>query len=1012
MNLPDFSIKKPVTTMMILACFIVLGLISLNLLPLNMYPDISFPNLWIRIPYQASSPEEVEKLITIPVEEALGTVNRLKRIRSSSSADQASVSVEFEWGTNMDAASMEIREQLDRVRADLPADVDNIYIFRFQSTDTPIIMCSVSLPGDRDRLFSFVDKVMKPKLERIAGVANVETRGLAQREVQVNLKEDMLKTFGLSPYDISYELATGNFDLSVGKIFFGNRRYAVRTLGELDNHFQVMKLPVRGGNVRFEDFADVAYDYPEERYFQSIDNQKAVSIRIYKASVANVVEVSGKVNEVFDELRNDPRLSGLKILAYRDQADEILRSVRSLRQAGLLGGLLAIAVIFFFLRKLRSTLIIAIAIPASVICTFILMYFLGVSLNILSITGLALAVGMLVDNSVVVLESIYTQRQKGMPSREAALEGGNRVALAITAATMTTIIVFVPLVFLARSRMGLLMKDFGMAIATALVASLFIALTLIPLLSEKMFRKEPRKRTRFVVFLERNYSRLIAWTLDHRVITVVIVAILLVGSVFLARGIKREQFPQVPDRMGRYNLEVPNGYPLDKLKELVDGFEKKLLAVKDELEIDNISSYISRRGVSFYIIFREADEREGDLKELQRKVKDMFPVTPGVTFEMTQRRGRHGGDLGITLEITGRDPETLILISEKIKNELSNVPGLEDLATDIESGVDEVRIKVDRELATRHGLSPRNVARTISAAYGSRPVTRLEMEKNEVEVVVQYRESDRRDISRLDDLYVINALGDRVPLGVVASIEVVEGPSVISRENRRRIMRITANTDMSGMFMLGRVIERRLSALSLPTGYAWRFGEEYRQFRESEKESGFAIVIALILIYMLMASLFESLLHPFTIMCSIPFAFIGVAVLFRITHTTLNSFSMLGLLILAGIVVNNAIVLLHHVNRLRLEGLNRRDALITGGRDRLRPILMAALTTILGLIPVAFGVGEGRDAMWAPMGKAVIGGLTTSTFLTLMLIPTFYSIFDDVAVWLRKARKAAIRIKA
>jgi len=1009
MNLSHFSLKRPVTTLMIVLSLVVLGLVALSRLSLDTFPDISFPNLWIRIPYPSSTPEEVERLIVMPVEEALGTVNHLKTLRSTASADGASIGVEFKWKTDMDSAMLEVRETLDRVRSELPDGVENIYIYRFQSTDRPIIRCNVSMSAGRERLYEVVEKVVKPRLERINGVANVEIRGLASKEVRVDLSDDMLKAFRVNPYSLAYNLRTGNFDLSVGKIFFGGKRFTVRALGELENHLEVRKLPVRGSNVRVEDLADVSFDFPEEEHFQHLDGERAVSLRIYKASRANVVEVSRKVKGVFDELKRDPRLAGLKILVYYDQSREILRSLANLKQAGILGAILAIVVIFFFLRKLRSTLIIAVSIPVSVVFTFLLMYFLGISMNIISITGLALAAGMLVDNAVVVLESIYSQRQKGLPSSEAALVGSDRVSLAITAATLTTIIVFIPLVFLSTSRFGLFMKDFGLTISTALVASLFIALTLIPLLSERLFRSAPKERTRFVLFLENNYTRVISWTLKNRVLSVAFTIGVLVFSIYLAKGIKREYFPQVPDRSAYYRLEAPNGYPFEKLKSLIGDFERELISRKEELEIDNVSTYFNRRGGTVVVFFKEADERRGDIFKLQRRVKELFPQAPGLKFEMSQRRGLHGGGLGITIEITGREEEVLQMIAEKIKGILEGIPGFEDVATDRESGTDEVRIKVRRDISSKYGLSPLAVARTLASAYSSRPVTRIDIGGNEIDVVVRLREEDRVGLGKLDDMYILNSSGEAIPLGAVSRIEVVRAPSSITRENRRRIVKVTANTDRRGMAMLGKVVEKKLAALSLPPGYRWRFGEEYRLFKESEQQSGFAVIVAIVLIYMLMASLFESLLHPFTIMFSIPFAFIGVAILFRLTGTSINNISMLGLMILSGIVVNNGIVLIHHVNGLRKGGLSQREALITGGRDRLRPILMAALTTILGLVPIAFGQSEGRGAIWASMGKAVIGGLTTSTFLTLILIPMFYSIFDDLSGWLRDIWRFAVR---
>jgi len=593
MNLPAFSLKRPVTTLMIIVSLVVLGLVSLSRLSLDMFPDISFPHLWIRIPYPSSSPEEVERLITMPVEEALGTINNLKTLRSTSSSDGANVSIEFKWKANIDEAMLEIREALDKVRGELPDGVENIYVYRFQSTDRPIVRCNVSMAAGREQLYDLVDKVVKPRLERIKGVANVELRGLASKEIRVDLNDNLVKAFRVNPYLLARSLRTGNFDLSVGKIFFGGKRFTVRTLGELSNHLEVMRLPVKGQNVRVGDFSSVTYDFPEEKDFQHVDNERAVSLRIFKSSRANIIDVSRRVNEVFDELRNDPKLSGLRILVYYDQSREIVNSLRNLRQAGIIGALLAIGVIFFFLRKLRSTLIIAISIPTSVITTFLLMYFLGVSMNIISITGLALASGMLVDNAVVVLESIYSQRQKGMNSYEAALKGSERVYVAITAATLTTIIVFVPLIFLSTSRFGLFMKDFGLTISTALVASLFVALTLIPLLSERLFRSPPKERTRFVLFLERNYTRVISWTLNHRAVSVAMTVVLLLFSIYLAKGIKREYFPQVPDRTAYYRLEVPNGYPFEKLKSLINDYEKRLVAEKDRLEIDNVSIFSS-----------------------------------------------------------------------------------------------------------------------------------------------------------------------------------------------------------------------------------------------------------------------------------------------------------------------------------------------------------------------------------------------------------------------------------
>ena len=1020
MKLSEFSVLRPITVTMATVCGLVFGALSLQRLPLTMLPEFAAPSLRVSVDYPSSSPEEVEHHITRPLEEVLSTVSYLESLNSTSSGSGASLRMEFKQGTDMDFISLEVRDRVDQVRGRLPDDIDRIFIRRWQSTDSPVFRLAVGWRGEREDLHGFTEEVLRPGLERIDGVANVDVRGVQPKQILVELDQDQVQAYGLDIFELTQTLRGNNLNVSGGYIKDGGRKYSLRTVGELQSVEELRRLPLAGGHLVLADVARIRYDFPERSTFSRLNGQEALTVVVYKASTANVVNVCHAVRQELRALENDPRFSGnLSIQVFSDQSAEIMASLNGLGRAGIYGGLLAMGVLFLFLLNLRTTLIISLAIPVSIVVTCAMVYLLRVfggattTLNVVSLMGLMVAVGMVVDNSVVVLENIFRYRQeKGLSSWEAAVAGSREVGMAVVASTSTTVVVFVSFIFAPNSMAGRFLRDFGIMVSVALMASLLVALTLIPMLSSRMLAGAQNPPHAAIRALTEWYGKLMGWLLRWRVVALVVMGLLGYGSYTLFIGIDREFMPRVAERELRIDVLMERSFSPEDMEEIFARSEKNLLAQKEELEIVAVSSSYgqgtSRGGLyrgRLDIFLKESGEMT-PTQVLSGRIRETLPEIPGVEFRTGRMRHRgRGSEMGVEVDLKGPDPAVLARYGERVKGVLSGLPGVKDAQTSLETGDDEIHVVVNRKKAEKLGVSSTMVARNIASALSSRAVSYFRAQDGEVGILLQLDEESELSLQKLQNLQLANRQGEMVPLHSLVDYSYETGPRALQREDRRPELEVTANTEQGSGMRMSRMVDQAMEEVPLPPGYSWSQGRQWARFQRSEQDTFFSIMLAVVFMYIIMAALFESFVHPFTILLTVPFSLIGVEVVFNLTGTSLNQMAYLGILVLFGIVVNNGIILVNHINILRLQGMSRDQAILQGGKDRLRPILMTAATSVFGLLPLSlpfilpqwFPSSQGGGRMWAPVSLAVFGGLTTSTCLTLIVLPSVYSWMDDLS---------------
>jgi len=1029
MNLPEFAIKKPVSVIVAMLIFITIGIISIIKLPLELMPDISFPGAMVQIPYPSSSPEEVERIITRPVEDILATINNLDSLSSTSSASSSWVHLSFKSGTNMNLATMEMRDKIDQIRDKLPDDLENIRIRRFSMSDRPVINFSVTLPGDLENLYYWSENFITQELERIEGVANVDIRGIRNKVLTIYLKPEIFYSSSVRIMDLITTIRNNNINISAGYVEDEQIRYSTRIPGELKVLDDIKSLPLNE-KLKIADVATVTYDYPEKEDFNRLDGSETVRFQIYRASNSNIVEVCDKVKAVMARIKEtEPTLKDMNVIFYRDQSRDILKSLKDLTLSGIIGGFMAVFVLLFFLRKFRSTIIIATAIPMAIVFTFSLMYLsrailrAPITINIISLSGLMMAVGILVDNSVVVLENIFRLRQeKKFAPLKAALTGSSEVALAVTASTMSTLTVFISIGFLAQSGFGRFMKDFALTICLALIASLLLSLTFIPLAGSRLLAGKAKEKAKWLLKLTRLYEKIISFTIKNwktKLLVVVLAIGIFLTSFIILKSIEREFMFSSDEREINISVYMPRSFTLDQMKVLFNRYEELLLSRKEELAIEHLTTSFgvrnARQGRFRGRLDLNLTEEGPSVTEIKEKLKEILPQRAGIAYEYGERYGRGGHSRGISVELIGLDYTKLTELAPMVIEKIRTVRNVEDVTSDLEGGNTQLMVQVDRKKAESAGVNTRMIAQTISSSISERPIGKFKTENREIDIILKiqgdrgFSETDLRNIS-------LQTQSKRIPISAVSTISYRMGSTSIRKENKKSKLNIRVNTKSQGMMGISNDIRAAMDTIQLPEGYTWSLGGGFRRFLESQGESKLAIILALIFIYIIMASLFESFVHPFTILLTVPLALFGVSIFFSLTHITLNTTSYLGLLVLFGIVVNNGIILIDHIRTLRKSGMSKNEAIVQGGKDRMRPILMTAITTIFGVLPLAlpfllpqFFQGAGRRAqMWAPISVAIIGGLTTSTFFTLIFLPTFYSISDSVT----KRAKAVMGFKS
>ncbi len=999
-----FAMNRPVTIIMVFVSMVAVGLVSSRLLPLEYFPAVDIPFIILDIPYQGSTPEEVEREITRPAEEVIATLSGIKRLESTSTANGSRLEVVFDWGTDVATKAVEARERVEAIRDQFPSDVRRINVLKFNFTDMPVLTLRISSERDLSTAYDMLMRSLVRPLQRLPGVARVDFQGIEPREIRIELIADRVIAHGIDLVELQAQLSQVNFSDSAGLIRAGDTRYRVNPRGEFRSIDEIRDLVISRDGLRLSDIAEIKYDSKRRDYARHLDQKYAIGVSIYKESGSNLVDVGKRVEEEIARIARTPEMQGIKLFFLENKAEGVSKSLGALLKAGLFGALLSLLVLYFFLRSIQTTLMVSLAVPIAITITLGVMYFLGLSLNILSMMGLMLAVGMLVDNAVVVSESIHTEHEKTPDDpKGSALRGVSAVGLAVAAGTVTSAAVFLPIIFGEKDQISIFMTHVAVAIVVSLVVSLFIAQTIIPLLASRIDRPASSKQNAIVDRLKERYVRLLHWNMRHRWLAAAMVILTLVSAAIPMSIVETDMFPQDQTRQLYLNFNLDGSYPLAKLKESVDRIEDYLYGNQELFEIRAVYTYYSEQGDAMSVILlKDDDEAERSAHEISTDILDGLPKIaigqPAFGFD------RVGGGEKLNITLTGSSSEVLRELAGDAVRILSSVEGLTGVVSAASAGDQEVQVRVDRERANQLGFSTQEVAQAVSIAIRGVELREFKGEEGEIPVRLQFREEDRRAISDLRDIKLRNRDGVSIPLVSMVDFSQGTGPTKIQRLDRQTGLRVTAQLDGITAEKAKELIKARMELMQLPSGYEWKFGGGFDDDEETMQKMLFNILLAIAIIYIVLAAQFESLLYPLSMICTIIFSVIGVFWFFLLTGTTFTFMAMIGILILIGVVVNNGIVLIDHVNQLRLQGLSRDDALIKAGRERLRPILMTVGTTVLGLAPLCIGTTQlgGDGPPYFPMARAIVGGLLFSTFVSLVLLPTIYTWLDVIRHWPRK----------
>jgi len=1000
------AIRRPVATTMVYLILIVLGIVSFRSLPVDLLPSVEFTQLSVRVSYPNVGPEEIEQIITDRVENAVSSLPNLERVTSTSREGSAWVRLDFARGTNIDEAANDLRSALDRLRDDLPIEAEAPEIFKFDLDRIEVVSIAVTSTRPLEELTRILEQDLSRRFEQIPGVGAINLRGGIYREIRVDLLRDRLRAAGLTALDVQEALSRENVTLPGGNVKSGFADLYVRGLGEyrtLEEVAQTVVADMNGMPVRVRDVARVNDSYEDVRYLSEVNGVPSVSVGIQKQSGANTVAVAEKVRREVERInaeRDDVHLT-----VFSDQSEFIRQSIDNVRSSALWGSLFAILVLYLFLRNHSSTSIIALSIPISVISTFALLYFGGLTLNQMTFGGLALGVGLIVDNAIVVLESIFRKREEeGEVPAEAARIGTTEVAGAIVASTLTTCVIFLPVVF-ARTTSGALFQSLALVVVFALACSLFVALTLVPMLSARFLKIEKSAesdRQGLFARVETWYSERLRGAIRHRGKVFVLTAALLAGALMLWPLIPVELAPQTDTDEIDVEIEMAQGTNIAVVRAYLEELQDKTLEVLPPGQVDIISTEVRGSSAEVELKLKPQDQRTLEASVIADRLRTATAgEVPGAEIRVQAQSGlwilrrifrSGGGESAVEIELRGWDLDRADELAAEIQRRIEVIPGIADVRISRREGQPEENLIFDRERIAELGLSVREVGRTVQANVGGLQAGRFREGGYEYPITVRLRPEDRLTGQDLGNVSLRTPAGEIVPLSAVVERQRSRAPLEISRVDGQRVTYLTANLE-SGV-ALGDAVESvrdELADLPMPEGYSIYFGGEYEEQLEARRDFTIAIVMALVLVYMLMAGQFERFIDPLIVMVAVPMALVGVVPTLLLTGTTLNIQSVMGLVMLIGIVVNNAIVLVDTINHLRRDRhMGTVDAVVEAGRLRLRPILMTTATTILGLAPLAIGWGVGAEIQ-AALARVVIGGLTASTLVTLVLIPVTYT---------------------
>ncbi|UCG50772.1 MAG: efflux RND transporter permease subunit [Candidatus Latescibacterota bacterium] len=1000
MTLPELAIKRHVTTLMIIVSLVVLGLVALFRLPLAFLPDFDEPHLFVRVPYENASPEQVERMIVRPVEDALGSVKGLRQIWSACDRDGGMVRLQFEWSIDMALARVEVWEKIDRIRRDLPDDIGDITVgthWDAREADMPIVEGRISSKRDLSESYDLLDRKIIRPLERIPGVAQVRLDGVNPREVRINLRIADIEAHGVDIREVTTILRNSNFDMSLGKLTEGTTRFAVRTVGSFKDVEEIQNLPIRADGLRLKDIADVVYEEPPLEYGRHLDGNFAIGITVSQEAKANTVEVCEEIGERINAMGVDPELEGINFLVWFSQGKEIRKTLRDLTFTGIFGGILASLVLFGFLRRVGTTLVSVLCIPFSLIVTCGIIWAQGKTLNTLSLLGLIVGIGMLVDNAVVVMENIFRHRELGYDRTTASRLGAREVSTAVIAATLTSVIVFLPLIFNKPSEMNIYLKELAIAASLTLLASLFISQTLIPMATSWFIRAEPKPRGRVITWLEHHYVRLLKFNLRHRWLTPIIGIGVIAMAVYPFMKIDKNFGTTESEMFVQVRYDISEEMSLENKEKLVTQVEQILEPHRDEFKAQSIYSFWSDRWTLTRIYLHEGEATPENFSMVRQRLRDVLPEIAGVKLEVMENRRfwRHDRGKQVWFQIVGEDSEVLARLAEEAKQLLAGIPGLGDPQSSNEQGGQELHVELDRDLASRYGVSPMQPAEVVGLTYRGRRLQRYRTPDGEREMRLTLDEKETESVSQLTHLPLWTSDGERVPLASLAEFKEMPGAERIQRDDRLTSVWVGARYEEGTREEYVPLVTTAMNSMEMPYGYSWTFGRWEQRQRERSREFLVNLLLALLLIFAVMAGLFESVRQAIGLLIALPFAISGAIWTLYLTGTDFDQPAAVGLLLLIGIVVNNGIVMIEHINSYRRRGMDRFEAMIKGGRERLRPILMTAITTLMSLLPMAIQRPSLGDVYYYSMALVIMGGLFISTFLTSILLPTNTTLVED-----------------
>ena len=1017
MKLSDIAVNRPVTTVVVFIAIVVLGVYSLGRLAIDLIPDISFPVIYVWSEYPGVAPEEVEENLTKVLENSVAAASNVKKITSKSQEGSSSITIEYEWGTDMSEAAAELREKLDVVRDFLPGEASEPLIFKFDPSQIPVMILVVEGERSMKSLRYRAETDIKRNLEQIDGVANVMIWGGQERQVQVDLDRTLLASYNLTVDKVIDIIQSEHMNISGGTVDEGDTTLSLRTVGKFGSIEEIENMVVLNQNgipVYLRDVAVVVDGSVDERMDAKVGGKDGIIMVIQRQSGTNTVKIAGRIEDKLEALeRSMPK--DMVIKKFYSPADFIVESINTVWQVALIGGVFAVLVLFIFLRNIPTTLVISVSIPLSIITTFIFMYFFDLTINMMSLGGLALGIGMLVDNSIVVLENIFRYREFGSKPKEASKLGAHEMSKAIIASTLTTITVFLPLVLFIKGLASELFRDLAFTVTFSLLSSLLVALTIIPMLTSRVrkvalkksasslrdIESEIQERGRVLRWLDGVYSEVLGWALRRKWVFLGLVFLLLAGSVLAVRVLSVEFIPQSDESFIQMVIRTPIGTRLDTTRRVVNDI---YAFIEEEVpERDVVFYQVGRTGemagiaapdrAELWMTLVDPEERDRSDRDiidiLRKEVKQM----PGVSARFSTGGGP-GGDTGnLSVAVRGYDLGQGIELAKQVKEIMEPIGNVNDVRISREEGLPELRILVDRERAAQFGIRTAQIGFAIQHAFIGKEVANVILEGEEVGVLVRLEEEDRLRPEDLDLITIVSPMGQQVALSNLVRIERGYGPVTIERERQERVVYVNARVrgDVKGAVDS---IREEVEKLAIPSGFNVIYGGTWEDIQETIQDLTLVGLLSIILVYLIMAALFESFFDPFIIMFTLPLSFIGVVWMHILTGTSFNAMSGIGVVMLLGIVVNNGIILVDYTNLLRKRGFTLLEAVKLAGRTRLRPIFMTMLTTVLGLTPMALAFGSGSE-MRAPMARTVIGGLLVSTVFTLVLIPVLYAMFES-----------------